>query len=155
MLLDTNGAAVASFQHLLGFDPLRTAVRKRPDEYPDCTVHPALGLGSDPSFTWRPSGCDGTDCAAVFAVVFSLAGPVLLPDAEIYRCVVRIAGDAPPATYPLVVSGVVMSDPDGVAIAGAAGVDGAVIVEPPPAAEAVVIPVGAFPAGIAVGAPLP
>jgi hypothetical protein len=123
--LETNGNVVAGTQNDLAFDSLRIPVVARLDGDPDCTVN--AGLGADSLFGFQPPGCSGVACSGIRALVFG--SPVAIPDgAELYRCTVRIAADAPAATYPLTVSGVVMSNPDGIGFPGASGTNGAVIV---------------------------
>lgn len=126
--LETNGNVVAGTQNDLTFDPLRIPVAAHLDGDPDCTINAALGANSLMGF--RPPDCSGVACTGIRVLVFPSASPLVIPDgAEVYRCTVSIAADAPAGTYPLTVSGVVMPDPEGGSILGAAGTNGAVVVE--------------------------
>jgi hypothetical protein len=131
--LETKGWPAGTWvQALITFDPLRIPVAEDLDGSPDCVVNAALGLGSDPIVGWEPSGCVGTACNAVLAQLFSNHVLPVFPDGELYRCTVRIAVDAPAGTYPLTVSNVQIYDLDGLAILGASGTNGAVVVEAAP-----------------------
>jgi len=129
--LESNGFQVSGVQNEITFDPPDIRVASGLEGAPDCTVNPALGLGSScPGFVWRPAGCSGASCHGIFALVCTYDFVAVLPDAEMYRCRVRIASDAAVGTHPLTVSGLSMADADGFSIPGAVGTNGAAVVGP-------------------------
>jgi hypothetical protein len=100
---------------------------------PDCTANATIKKEAT-AFGLLPSGCSGTACTGVRALVFGIKASTankLIPDGSVlYTCNFAISGTAADATYPLTISNVVMSfpSPPGGQIAGATGVSGSVIV---------------------------
>ena len=65
------------------------------------------------SFAFRPNGCSGETCTGIRALVLATDNVDPIPDgAVLYTCKVTVAADAD-ATYPLDVTGVILSDPAG------------------------------------------
>jgi len=126
--LNAQGATVGSTNNDVTFASLETPVRALPGGEPDCTLNPELN--KQPLFVFRPNRCAGTDCTMVRTAVFGLSFPVSpIPDrATLYTCTIRISPDAELGEYPLVISRVVLSNPEGTPVPGAIGVDGKVVV---------------------------
>ena len=131
-ILNTAGATVGTAQNDITFDSLNAPIASDLHGEPDCFVN--LALGKPPSFSFLPNKCTGTACNVVRAALldFSLViNPI--PDGSIlYTCSVNIAAGANPGEYPLTISRVVLSDPNGTPVPNPAGADGKIIVVPPP-----------------------
>ncbi|HYC22008.1 MAG TPA: hypothetical protein VEI94_04865 [Candidatus Bathyarchaeia archaeon] len=123
--LAADGASVASMQNDTAFDPVQTPIASV-GGLPDCTVNSATGKTA--FFVFLPNGCSGTACTSIRALLVSFTDANPIPDGALYSCNVDISASAPPASYPLTASGVVLSTPAGTAVPGAIGVDGAVVV---------------------------
>jgi hypothetical protein len=145
VFLTTAGAQVAGVQADIAFDPLNTPVAATGSGRPDCTVNPDINKQST-AFAFQPPGCVGASCTAFRALVLSLNNVDPIPDGSaLYTCNVAISPGATPGTYPLVISNVGMSTPQGQAIPSS-GTDGAINViggpsptptaTPPPTATA-------------------
>lgn len=125
VFLSTAGALVAGVQADIAFDPLNTPVAATGSGRPDCTVNPDINKDAT-AFAFQPPGCTGASCTAFRAIVLSLSNVDPIPDgSELYTCNVDISPGAAPGTYPLVISNVGMSTPDGQAIPSS-GTDGAI-----------------------------
>lgn len=130
--LHTEGASVAGVQDDIAFDTINTPVAATAAGRPDCTVNPDIDKPGT-AFGFLPPGCSGTGCTAFRAIVISLSNVDPIPDGSVmYTCKVNIAAGAAPGSYPLVVSNVGMSTPDGQPIEST-GTDGAIIVSGAPA----------------------
>jgi hypothetical protein len=132
--LSTGGQNVAGTQNDIGFQPEARIAAKATGK-PDCAVNGDIGKGAT-SFAFRPSGCSGETCTGLRALVLATDNVDPIPDGSVlYTCKVNIAAGAAGGDYALAVTGVIMSDPDGNAIAGATGQNGTVTVsgggEPP------------------------
>ena len=127
VVLHTAGQSVAGVQDDIGFDSINTPVAMTGAGRPDCTVNPSINKEAT-SFAFQPPGCSGTGCTAFRALVLSFSNVDPIPDGSVmYTCKVNISPGAASGTYPLVVSNVGMSTPDGQPIAST-GTDGAIIV---------------------------
>ncbi|MBI3785777.1 MAG: hypothetical protein HY270_20480 [Deltaproteobacteria bacterium] len=125
VVLTTAGAAISGAQIDITFDSL-APIAAGTTGFPDCSVNPAIDKGSS-SFRFQPMGCDSPNC--VRALILSTDNVTPIPDGSVlYTCRVNIDAGAPPGTYPLVVSGVVLADPDGNSLSVGPNVNGAVIV---------------------------
>jgi hypothetical protein len=123
--LSTAGALVAGVQADIAFDPLNTPVAATGSGQPDCTVNPDINKEAT-VFAFQPPGCTGASCTAFRALVLSFSNVDPISDgSELYTCNVDISPGAAPGTYPLVISNVGMSTPDGQAIPSS-GTDGAI-----------------------------
>jgi hypothetical protein len=142
--LQTGGLAVGSTQNDVTFDPLHTPIRALPSGDPDCTLTPGIGTPIS-DFSFQPSGCAGSACTAVRAIVFSLLMPI--PDGVLYTCTVDIAADTPSGSYPMVISDATAASPTGDPLP-TSGSGGAVVVTSP--APVPVIPAPTSPAGLAM-----
>ena len=126
--LVTGGALVAGTQNDIAFDSFNAPIVALANGKPDCLVSPAIDKRAT-SFAFLPSGCSGTACTMVRAIVLSTENSDPIPDGfMLYGCEVRVALGAAAGEYPLRVSGVVLSTPDGQQVSGAIGQDGAVLV---------------------------
>jgi ELWxxDGT repeat protein len=96
------GEPIAALQVDLTFDR-RMRVIAASNGSPRCRVD--AGLGKDAtSFAFAPSSCDagGSECATVRALVLSITKLDPIADGSpLFSCDVRIAEDAPAATYPV------------------------------------------------------
>lgn len=119
-------APIAGIQNDLAF-PDGVAVAAR-DGDPDCTVEPSIGKNGA-SFSFQPFGCEpGVSCLGMRALVLALDNVDPIPDGSpLYTCTVQVSPDARPGAYPLTLSNLGASDPDGVA-EPLLGIDGAIVV---------------------------
>ena len=147
--LHTGADQVAGVQIDIGFQP-QARVAAQGNGKPDCTVNPNINKGAT-SFAFRPSGCSGDACTGIRALVLSTDNVNAIPDGSVlYTCKVTVAPDAI-GTYPIAVTGVILSNPEGNAIAGAHGCNGAVIAEAACAPPAVDVATVQAAAGSTVG----
>jgi hypothetical protein len=141
--LSTAGATVAGVQDDIAFDSLNTPIAATPTGRPDCAVNPSIGKEAT-TFAFQPPGCSGAACTAFRALVLSFSNVDPIPDGSVlYTCKVNISPGAAAGSYPLAVSNVGMSTPDGQAIVST-GTDGAIIVTggPSPTPTATPAPAG-------------
>jgi hypothetical protein len=133
--LETGGATVGGAQTDITFDSSNILVAALPSGEPDCTLDPALH-NKEQLFIFRPNGCTRAMCTMIRTAVFQTSPPIsVIPDGSmLYTCKVNISPTAQPGEYPLVVSRVQVSNPEGTPIPGAMGVDGKVVVVPLPTA---------------------
>jgi CSLREA domain-containing protein len=132
VILSTAGVAIVGSNNDAAFDALHTPIAAKIDGTPDCIVNPALPDVAS-AFVFRPNGCSGTECTGVFAAVFPTFPINPIPDGAIlYACRVTISPLAAPGEYPLTVGRIVLSDPDGMAVPGAFGTNGKIVVLTPP-----------------------
>ncbi|HSP95953.1 MAG TPA: hypothetical protein VL049_01735 [Candidatus Dormibacteraeota bacterium] len=125
--LSTAGASVAGVQADIAFDSINTPLAATGSGRPDCTVNPDIAKEAT-AFAFQPPGCSGASCTAFRALVLSFSNVDPIPDGSVlYSCNVNIAAGAAAGSYPLIVSNVGMSTPDGQAIAST-GTDGEVLV---------------------------
>jgi len=70
---------------------------------PKCSVNASLGKGG--FFAFEPSGCSGTSCTGIRALIFALNNvTTAIPDNSVlYTCTVSIASGTAPNNYPLTV----------------------------------------------------
>lgn len=129
VVLYTGGYEVSSASNELSFDPLNIPIARLANGQPDCLA--AEGFGS--AFRFRPPGCTGDACVRISASVLQLSFPLRpIPDGTVlYSCRVTIAATAPPATYPLIISTIVVADLQGERVVDAAGSDGSITVTVP------------------------
>ena len=127
VVLRTAGQSVAGVQDDIAFDSINTPVAATGAGRPDCTVNPDINKEAT-GFSFQPPGCTGTGCTAFRALVLSFSNVDPIADGSVmYTCKVNISPGAAGGTYPLVVSNVGMSTPEGQAIEST-GTDGAIIV---------------------------
>jgi hypothetical protein len=141
--LTTAGELVAGVQADIAFDSLNTPLAATGTGRPDCMVNPDIDKSAT-AFAFQPPGCSGSSCTAFRALVLSFSNVDPIPDGSVlYTCNVDISPGAAAGSYPLAVSNVGMSTPDGQAIASA-GTDGEIIVAgaPPPTPTATPAPAG-------------
>lgn len=126
--LRTGGATVAGAQNDIQFDPVNTPLASKSAGKPQCAVNPAIGKNAT-AFTLRPNKCSGRACTGMRALVLSVTDTWPIADGSVlYTCTVRIPSTAQPGTYPLAISAVAMSTPDGQEVPRATGVAGAITV---------------------------
>jgi hypothetical protein len=109
--ISTGGAGVVATENHIAFDSVNTPIGVRANGTPDCTVNPALGRGG--TFAFLPSGCVGTNCADIQAVVIDPSNMNPIPNGVLYSCNLTIAPDAPVGTYALTTSNEEGSDSEG------------------------------------------
>jgi hypothetical protein len=129
--LSTAGATVAGVQADIAFDSINTPVAATANGSPDCVVNPSIGKEAT-AFAFQPFGCIGAACTAFRALVLSFNNVDPIPDGSVlYTCNVDIAAGAASGSYPLTISNVGMSTPQGQAIVST-GTDGEIIVSGAP-----------------------
>jgi hypothetical protein len=126
--LRTAGAIVGGTQNDIIFDSADTPIAAKASGAPDCHVNPEIGKEAT-SFAFVPSGCTGTACTAVRALVFSLENTDPITDGSVlYTCTVNISPSATRSFYELGIDGVTISDPFGQRVPGATGTSGTIFV---------------------------
>jgi len=131
--VNTDGNMVAGTQNDFSFDRVNAPVVRRANGRPDCTVNPEINKNST-SFAFQPPMCTAETCTGVRAIVFSSEDVEPIPDGSpLYTCNVQVAESAPDGTYPLTLSGVILSNPQGMRVCGTtanpcSAVNGAVVV---------------------------
>ena len=128
--LDTGGATVGSVQNDLAFDSESAPIAALPNGLPNCMLNPEIN--KQPLFVFQPPGCSGATCGGVR--VAAIPSFPVLPIADgsvLYTCAVNIAPNAASGEYPLIISRVRLSNPEGTPVAGAAGVNGKIVVGAP------------------------
>lgn len=126
--LDSQGSSIAGTQNDLFLDARYIPIAANALGDPDCEVNPATGKTG--KFAFHPTGCTGSDCLQIRALVYSVSDTSPIPDGILYTCRVQISAAAPPDTYPVYIGRVRASSPLGNALT-ASGADGDVLVEPP------------------------
>ena len=122
--LAAEGAQVASMQNDVAFDAVQTPVADV-GGFPDCSVNPATGkMGF---FVFQPIGCVGAACTSMRALLVGFDQNTI-PDGSLYSCHADVAPTAPAGSYPLALSGIVLSTPGGQSVPGVTGSDGAIVV---------------------------
>lgn len=93
---------------------------------PACYVNPDIDKGAT-SFAYRgATGCSGPACGGLRSLVLSTGNVDPIPDGSVlYTCFVKVAATAT-GSFPLTLSGVILSDPDGQPVTPATGCNGAV-----------------------------
>lgn len=121
--LATGGGSVAGTQNDFTFATAETrkvTVVRKTNGRPDCAVNPEINKSST-TFAFQPPGCTADTCTAVRAIVFSSEDVEPIAEgATLYTCKVQVASDAPAATYPLTISGTILSTPTGSRVCGPA-----------------------------------
>ena len=124
--LHSAGTHVAGTQNDLTFDA--ASVSLGASGKPSCRVNAALGKGAT-AFSFRPSGCQGTACSTVRALVLAMDNTDPIPDgAALYTCTWHISPSARPGQYRVSIGGVILSTPAGQKVPNATGSDGALTV---------------------------
>jgi hypothetical protein len=82
------------------------------------------------SFAFRgATGCTGPACGGLRALVLSTGNVTPIGDGSaLYTCKVNIAAGASDGQYPLTISGIILSDPNGNQVPGATGINGKITV---------------------------
>jgi len=121
--LKTGGGQVAGTQNDFTFataENRKVTVVRKANGRPDCTVNPEISKGST-TFAFQPPSCTAETCTAVRAIVFSSEDVEPIADnATLYTCKVQVAADATGGTYPLTISGTILSNPTGGRVCGPA-----------------------------------
>lgn len=128
--LRAGNASITGTQNDFAFSaPL--AIAAKANGKPDCTVNPDIEK-PDASFSFQPSGCTGASCTSIRATILPIDNLDPIPDGSvIYTCKINIASGATEGNYPLIVTGVIFSDPSGNQVPGATGCSGEVVVSEP------------------------
>jgi virginiamycin B lyase len=125
------GGVVSAAGMDIGFDPLNAPIVALADGRPDCTVNPAIQK-DESIFVFRPSGCSGSACNQVRAGIISFFNANPIPDGSVlFTCRVRASANAAPGTYPLPISSISLSTPEGNDFFNASGQGGSVAVSSP------------------------
>jgi len=123
--LATGGEMVAGTQNDFSFDPVNTPVGTRGTTTlrPDCTFNPDINKAAT-SFAFQPAGCTGMDCVRVRAIVFATDNTdPILDGALLYTCKINVPTTAAGGSYPLAVSGAILSNPTGQRVCGTGASD--------------------------------
>jgi len=131
--LHTGERAIAGIQNDITFHP-GTPLEITDANRPDCTSNRDVGKQTAVAFRDHGNPCfggyrpDGERCNEVRAIVLSLTDSNSIPDGSLlYTCNVRIADNAVAGEYPLLLSNMLASDPDGNPLA-LGGEDGVIVV---------------------------
>jgi len=128
--LFSGGAQVAGTQSTLTFDNTNVTLNLKSNGKADCAVNADIDKGAT-TFGLQPAGCSGSACTGVKALVLSFDNSTAIPDGSVlFTCNVNVAATATTST--VTISGAGMSDPDGKAVAGVTGQNGAVVLAGPP-----------------------
>jgi hypothetical protein len=120
--LATGGSEVAGTQNDFSFEPANVSVARRPNGRPDCAVNPDIDKGGT-SFAFQPAGCQGAACVRVRALVLSTDNTdPILDGSLLYTCKVDVAAAAS-GTFPLELSGTILSTPAGQRVCGTGASD--------------------------------
>lgn len=135
--LRASDGPIAGVQNDLTF-PDGMVVPARADGRPDCQVEPGIGK-DETGFTYQPPGCTpGEDCTGLRAIVISFTNVDPIADASLlYTCTLVVGPDVPAGEYPLHLSELFASDPEGTEVA-LDGIDGLVVVRQPSGTRGVV-----------------
>lgn len=107
---------VAGTENVIGYETTDLTIAARANGRPDCAVNPDIEKGGT-AFAFQPSGCTGTACTAVKALVLALDNvDPILTGVVMYTCMVGIATDAVDGEYPLTCTSPGASDPAGGAL---------------------------------------
>lgn len=135
--LHAGTAVIAGTENDIEFDRINARIARNPDGSPDCAVNAQIRKPAT-TFSFQPHGCSGVGCFAIRALVFAF-DTLPIPDGLLlYTCTVNISAQAEANFYPLRISNVALSDPQGNEVVSAAtngGIivgDGAVTANPPP-----------------------
>lgn len=102
---------------------------------PSCVANPSIHRELS-AFAYQPAGCSGDTCSGVRAIIFGLEDTSAIADGtELFACVLSVHVDAVAGDYTIGTSNVVLSNPTGVRVPGAAGVDGTLSVVIPTPTE--------------------
>lgn len=126
--LQTGGAQVVGGQNDITFDGINIRIPAAANGKPDCAVNGEIDKGATSFFYRGATGCSGPACGGIRALVISTGNVTPIADGSVlYTCKVNIAAGAADGQYPLSLSGITLSDPDGQAIPSS-GINGKIIV---------------------------
>jgi hypothetical protein len=134
VVFQSGGAEIVATENQIAFDSVNTPVGVKADGTPDCTVHPALDRGG--AFAFLPSGCVGTNCADIQALIIDPSNMGPIPDGVLYSCQVAVSLYATEGRYSIVVTDAGASDEEGNMIE-VEGRNGEIVVEIAPDASPV------------------
>jgi len=133
-ILTVGNATIASVQNNITFDSVNTPIAAVAGG-PQCTLNPQINKLA--LFIFKPNGCSGASCTGILAAALPPLPPntnAPIPDgAVLYTCTVNIASSAALGNYRLTTDTVEGSDPVGKPVP-VSGVDGMIVVVPPPTA---------------------
>jgi MYXO-CTERM domain-containing protein len=109
--LHSGAAEVSGIQADIGFAP-QTAFVRGPTGRPDCAYGTDPSVAGFSSLEFQPPQCTD-DCRAIRAIVLSTDVSALPEGTLLLTCTVEIAADAEPGTYPLSLSNLGASTPEG------------------------------------------
>jgi hypothetical protein len=102
--LDPQGDSIGAVQNDITFNSTNAPITT-------CTKNTELA-SKDLSLSFLPSGCAGSACTTVRAIVLSLSNTdAILTPMVLYRCRVDIPANATPGNYPLAIHDASGSDP--------------------------------------------
>jgi hypothetical protein len=123
--LSTLGQQIIGTQNEIAFDSTNTPIARLPNGKPDCAVNPDIHK-TESGFAFL-AGCTGV--RAIVAPGLADEDVVAIPSGSVlYTCKVNIAASAPPGEYPMVLSGISLSDSSAQHVPGAIGIDGKIVV---------------------------
>jgi hypothetical protein len=126
--LVTAGAGVAGTQNDIVFDSLNTPIAALANGQPQCNANPDIDKAAT-AFAFQPPGCSGSACTAIRAIVLSTENVAPIADgAVLYTCTISIAPTAATGVYPLSITDIALSTPDGLLVPSATTSSSAVLV---------------------------
>lgn len=127
-ILTRADSPIAGVQFDVGYSPSAIQVISTPNGRPDCTVNPGINKGNS-SFAFRPPSCEGVDCTAIRTLILSTENvDAIAGGSQLFSCRIRIAPNASDGEYPLAISGLLPSSPEGTRVQGSS-IDGAIVVK--------------------------
>jgi hypothetical protein len=125
--IESAETSVVGTQNDINFGP-PLAIAAKANGKPDCTVNPDIDKGAT-SFAFRPNGCVGAACTSIRALVIATDNVTPIASGSVlYTCKVNIGASATNGQYPLTISGIILSDPNGDIVPNATGTNGTVVV---------------------------
>lgn len=114
--LQSGTSGASGVQVDIAFDSAVTPIVRRADGSPDCTVNVSIDKPNT-EFAFLPSGCVGSGCTQVRAMVVSLSSTAAITgNSQLFSCRVAISAAAQPGIYPLVPTGSILADAVGAEI---------------------------------------
>jgi hypothetical protein len=113
---DSSTPLTAGIQVDISYDSQSTPIPAKADGKPDCTANPSAGKG-DTIFAFLPTGCSGTSCTSIRAMVVSFGNLSTIPQGvDLFTCKVSPPAGTAAGNYLLTVIQVLGSSEAGIPI---------------------------------------